>query len=49
MMATLKHQKWKKEGSERLRGERGQIRFIDLRIDGWQVVKFRKARWQDVP
>ena len=35
-----------KEGSERLRGERNQIKFIDLRFD----VRFRKARRrQEVP
>ena len=30
--------------SERLRGERDQIKFIDLRFERWQVVRFRKAR-----
>ena len=29
-MAYTKHQQRKKEGSERLRGERDQIKFIDL-------------------
>ena len=37
----------KKEESERLRGERDQIKFIDLRFERWQVV--RKARRQDFP
>ena len=41
---------WKKEESERLRGERGQIEFSDLRFARWQVVRFRNARRkQDVP
>ena len=40
----------KKEKSERLRGERDQIKFIDLGFEIWQVVRFRKARGrQDVP
>ena len=34
----------KKEESERLRGERDQIKFIDLRFERWQVVGSRKAR-----
>ena len=43
-------QKWKKEESERLRGERDQIKFIELSFERWQVVRFRKARGrQDVP
>ena len=42
-------QKWKKEESERLRGERDQIKFIDLGFERWQVVRFRNARRQDVP
>ena len=50
-MAThTKPQQWKKEESERLRRERDQIKFIDLRFERWQVVGFRKARRrQDVP
>ena len=40
----------RKEESERLRGERDQIKCIDLRFERWQVVRFRKAsRRQDVP
>ena len=32
------------------RRERDQIKFIDLRFERWQVVRFRKARErQDVP
>ena len=35
-------QQRKKEESERLRGERDQIKFIDLGFERWQVVRFRK-------
>ena len=32
------------------RGERDQIKFIDLRFERWQVVRFRKGkRGQDLP
>ena len=49
MMAYTKPQQWKKE-SERLRGERDQIKFIDLGFDRCKVVGLRKARRrQDVP
>ena len=42
--------KKKVERSEWLRGERDQIKFIDLGYERWQVVRFRKARGrQDVP
>ena len=34
----------KKEESERLRGERDQVKFIDLRYERWQVARFRQAR-----
>ena len=44
MVANTKPQKRKNKESERLRGERGQIKFIDLRLERWQVVGFRKAR-----
>ena len=38
------------EESEKLRGERYQIKFIDLRFERWQVLVLRKARRrQDVP
>ena len=40
----MPQQRKKKERSERLRGERDQIKFIDLRFERWQVVRFRKAR-----
>ena len=32
------------EESERLRGERYQIKFIDLRLEGKQVVSFGKGK-----
>ena len=44
MMAYTKPQQRKKEESERLKGERDQIKFIDLGIESWQLVRFRKAR-----
>ena len=37
------------EGSEWLRGEGDQIKFIDLIFERWKVVRSRKARRQDVP
>ena len=43
MVANTKPQQRKKEESEKLR-ERDQIKFIDLRFERWQVVRFRKAR-----
>ena len=43
---SLNNGRKKKEESERLRGEGDLIRFIDLRFERWQVVRFRKA---DVP
>ena len=49
MVACTKLQQRKKE-SKRLRGERDQIKFIDLRFDRWQAARFRKARRrQNVP
>ena len=38
-------QQRKKEESERLRGERegGQIKFIYLGFERWQVLRFRKV------
>ena len=44
MVAYTKPQQRKKEESERLRGERDQIKFIDPRLERWQVVRLRKAR-----
>ena len=50
MMAYTMPEQRKKEESERLRGERDQIKFIDHGFERWQVVRFRKARaGQDVP
>ena len=50
MLAYTMPQQRKKEESERLRGERYQIKFIDLGYERWQVVRFRKARGrQDIP
>ena len=43
-MAYTKPQQRKKEESKRLRGERDQIKFTDLRFERWQVVGPRKAR-----
>ena len=46
MMAYAKPQQRKEKESERLRGERDQIKYIE----DWQAVRFRKARRrQDVP
>ena len=45
-----KRQQRKKEESEMLRGERDQIKLIDLRFERWQGVGLRKARrMQEVP
>ena len=50
MVAYTMPQKGNKEENERLRGERDQIKLIDLGFERWQVVRFRKARGrQDVP
>ena len=50
MVANTKPQRRKKEDSERLGGERDQIKSIDLRFERCQVVGLRKARRrQDVP
>ena len=50
MMTYTKPQQSKEDESEKLRGERDKIKFIDLRFERWQVVGLRKARrWQDVP
>ena len=32
----------KKEESERLRGERDHIKFIDLGFERWQIVRFKR-------
>ena len=50
MVADTKPQPRKKENSERLRGERDQIKLINLRFERWQILRFRNARGrQDVP
>ena len=41
-MAFAKPQQWKMEESERLRGGRDKIKFIDLRFERWQVVGLGK-------
>ena len=38
MVAYTKSQQWKKEESERLRGERDQIKYIHLRFERGQAV-----------
>ena len=43
MVAYAKPQQRKKEESEKLRGKRDQIKFIDLRSERSQVVGLRKA------
>ena len=44
MVAYTKPQQKTKEECEKLRGERSQIKFIDLRFERWHVIRFRKAR-----
>ena len=44
MVAYTKPQPRQKEEDEGLRGERDQIKFIDLGFARRQVVRFRKAR-----
>ena len=47
MVTYTKPQQRKTGACDRLRGERGerdQIKFIDLGFERWQVVRFRKAR-----
>ena len=41
--AYTKPQQRKKEESAELRGERNQIRFFDIRFEGWQVVGLRQG------
>ena len=38
MVVYAKPQEWKKEESERLRGEKDQMKCIDLTFERWQVV-----------
>ena len=42
-MAYIKPQQRKKEESKRLRGQRDQIKFIDLRFETWQFVGFSES------
>ena len=42
MAYTKPQQQRKKEESERLRGERDQIKFIDLGFERWQAGRFKK-------
>ena len=44
MVAYTKPHQRKKEESEKQRGKRDQIKFIDLRFERWQVVGFRAGR-----
>ena len=44
MEAYTKLQQRNKEEIGRLRGARDQVKFIDLRFEGRQFVRFRKAR-----
>ena len=34
-------------GKQKAKRERDQIKYIDLRLERWQAVRFRKARRQD--
>ena len=45
MVAYTKPQQRKKAESERLRGERDQIKFTDLRFERWQVVGLSELCW----
>ena len=50
MVAYTKPQQMKKEESERLKGERHQIKFINLRFERWKVAECGQGRRrQDVP
>ena len=44
MAAYSQPQQRKKEESERLRGERDQIKFIDLGFERWQVIRLSELR-----
>ena len=44
MVAYTKPRQRKKEESKWLGGERDQIKFIDLRFQRWQAVRFRKSK-----
>ena len=50
MVAYTKPHQLKEGENEWLRGQRDQIKFIDLRFERWLVVRFKKARRrQDAP
>ena len=50
MVTYTKPQQGEKEERERQRGEKDQIKFIDLRFERWQVEGLRKARRrQNIP
>ena len=49
MVAYTKPQQRQKEENEQLRGERDEIKFIDLRFERWQVVGLRKALCWTIP
>ena len=42
MVVYTKPQQWKKVESERLRGWRDPVKFIDLGFERWQVVGLSK-------
>ena len=44
-VAYKKPQEGKRGGRERLRGEGGQIKFIDLRFGRWQFVGLSELCW----
>ena len=44
MVAYTKPQRRKREESEKLRGERDQLKCTDLGFERWHVVRFRKTR-----
>ena len=44
MVAYTKPKQMKKEESERIREERDQIKFIDLRLERWQVCSILKSK-----
>ena len=47
MLAYTKSQQRKKEKSERLRGERYQINFTELRFERWQFFKIKEILFDD--
>ena len=48
MVVYTNPQQMKKEESERLRGERDQIKFIHFRFERWQVVGLSELCWRKV-